>query len=167
MRMTVSAVAIAALFSGCSSASTNSGNSAGGPTGSSLWVGTATDVPGLESGHVSYVGKLIVVWAADGTGGGGNMSGDAEGIRGDGLITFRTGQKSSYTYRIPKKNSGVAVFEGVEYQLAAGRVFLLKVVNGKVTVKQHDKDVSGIDFPAADFPAIGRADPAIREFFGK
>ena len=44
--------------------------------------------------------------------------------------------------------------------------FLLKFVGDKVVVKQADKDLSGIDMPTADFAVVGRADPAIRVFFG-
>lgn len=75
------------------------------------------------------------------------------------------GQEVPYSFRMPDEKTGTAVFDRSEYQLAAGRLFLLKIVTDKVVVKQIDNDLSGIDPTTADFPAVGRADPVNKAFF--
>jgi hypothetical protein len=128
---------------------------------------TGEGVPGLDGGgHCHYVGKLLLVWAADASGGGGGSStSGTHGIKGESRVTFRGGRTATVTFHTPDERSGTAAAEGVEYQLANGRVFLLKLAGDNVVVKQLDKDLSGIDLSTADYPAIGKADPAIRAFF--
>ena len=160
---------VAATCSGCRPGAPDTAIAAGGPTGSKLWTGTGggAGVPGLDGGgHCHYVGKLLLVWAADATGGGGSTTGGPHGIRGESRVTFRGGRTVTVTFHIPDERSGTAQVEGAEYQLANGRVVLLKLVADKVVVKQVTMDLTGIDLAAADFAAVGRADPAIRAFFG-
>jgi hypothetical protein len=159
---------VAAACTGCRPGAPDTAITTGGPTGSKLWTGTGDGpgVPGLDGGgHCHCVGKLLLVWAADATGGGGGSTGGPHGISGESRVTFRGGRTATVTFHLPDERSGTAQFEGTEYQLANGRVFLLKLVGDKVVVKQVDKDLSGIDLPTADFAAAGRADPVIRTFF--
>ena len=58
-------------------------------------------------------------------------------------------------------------FEGQTYQLADGRLFLVKLDGEKVVVKQVAKDLAGIDPSKADLAAVGKADPEIKGFFEK
>ncbi len=52
-----------------------------------------------------------------------------------------------------------------EYDLARGRVYPMRHDGEKAVVKQVGMGLSGLDAPAADFAAVGRADPAIKAFF--
>lgn len=140
----------------------------GGPSGSRSWSGAKAGVPGLDSGHCHYVGKLLLVWAPEASGGGGGSTqGGQDGITGHGQVIFRNGKEAKFTFRMPDTKTGTADFEGKTYQLAEGRVFLLKPDRDRVVVKQVTKDLSGIDPSKADLAEIGRADPEIKGFFEK
>jgi hypothetical protein len=165
----ISALFAAVFCCGCRPTPPDVIISTGGPTGSHLWTKSAEgpDVPGLDSGRVYYVGKLLLMWTAAASGGSeGTTSSGRDGARGDGQVTFRGGKQVPYTFRMPDEKTGTVVIDGTEYQLTGGRVFLVKRVGDTVVVKQLDKDLTGIDLAKTDFQALGRADPAITGFFG-
>jgi hypothetical protein len=163
----LAACLLAAIGIGCRREAPANSIATGGSTGSKLWTGTSEGVPGLDGGGNCYfVGKLLLLWAADATSGGGApTTGGSDGISGASRFNFRGGRTSTVTFHISDERSGTVQCEGTEYQLANGRVFLLKLVGDKVVVKQVTKDLSDIDPLSADLAAIGRADPAIKAFF--
>lgn len=137
------------------------------PIGVRVWTAPAgePDVPGLDSGHCYYVGKLLLVWTSAGPGGGGNTVSDRGGVGGVGRATFRNNKVVDFSFRLPDEAAGTAVVDQSEYDLARGRVLLVRHDGEKAVVKQVGMDLSGFNALAADFAAVGRADPAIKAFF--
>lgn len=136
-----------------------------GTSGSRLWSGPAGGVPGLDSGHIRYMGNLLVIWAADASESGGGSTSGKDGVHGDGFLTLKNGRKVNYSFRLPDAKSGTLTLDGTEYDLANGRVFLVKPAGDKLEVKQIEKDFSTTEFNGADLAAIGRGESAIRTFF--
>lgn len=134
------------------------------PSGSTRWK--KPGVPGLDSGYCNYVGKLFLLWATDGRGGGVGTAYTREaGTQSDGHVNFDNGRTIAFSCRFPDEQTGKVTIDGTEYDTAQGRVFLLKFEGDKLAVKQVKKDLSSIKLTQADFGEIGRADPAIKAFF--
>jgi hypothetical protein len=156
----VPAFLLTAILCGCDSP----GESMINPSGSTRW--RKPGVPGLDSGYCNYVGKLFLLWATDGRGGGGGTAYTREaGTQSDGHVNFDNGRTIAFSCRFPDERTGKVTIDGTEFDVARGRVFLMKFEGDKFAVKQVDKDLSTIKLDAADFGAIGRADPTIRSFF--
>lgn len=125
-----------------------------------------TGVPGLDGGTVYFVGTRFVVWAADGRGGGGGGTSDSRtGSSGDGRVMLTGDRTVPFTYSLPAGQPGTATVNGTAYNLADGRVFLVKPDGDKLVVKQVAVDLPGVNLGEADLAALGRATPAIRAFF--
>jgi hypothetical protein len=164
----VSVALAVGLCCGCQSRQDKPGIDAGGPSGRCGWIASpqTPGVPGLDSGDCYYVGKLLLVWAAGhGGGGGGTSTSGVDGIKGTGSVTLSNGRSVDYSFQIPDNRSGTIQFGDAVYDLTGGRVFLVRLKNDSIVVKQVDLDLTAIDLPTADFAAVGRADPVVRAFF--
>jgi hypothetical protein len=152
----------------CGCQSDPPGAAADGPSGSRVWTRSGPDpgVAGLDSGHCFYVGKALLVWTADGKGGGGGRTTRVNGgVEGTGSVTLPNGRSANFSFQIPDERAGTVQFSDARYDLNRGRVFLVRLLHDSVVVKQVDLDLTPIDPTTADFAAVGRADPVVRAFF--
>lgn len=155
------AALVAAVCCGCGPDRPPLGTS----SGSHDWTREPAGVPGLDTGHCYYSGKLFVLWSTEGRDrSAGSTRTDAGGISGEGHVVLTNGRKVAFSFRLPDERSGTAVVDGTQYDLTNGRLFLVRPAGDACAVKQLDKDLSAFD-PSADLAALGRADPAIRTFF--
>ena len=160
------ALLAAVVCSGCSPGPTTT--TAGEPSGSKSWSMPAdgSGVPGLDGGSIYYIGTRFVVWAADGRGGGGgSTTSGRDGTAGDGHVLLSGGHRVAFRFSLPAGGSGTATVNGADYDLAKGRLFLVKPAGEKLEVRQLDADLSGIHPGKADLGAVGRANPEIKAFF--
>lgn len=155
------------MMSGCSQPAATV--TTGGETnGVKTWSMPASGggVAGLDGGSVFYIGDRFAVWAAEGRGGGGGSTTSGRtGTFGDGYVLLSGNRKAGFTYSLPTGQAGTAKVDGVEYDLAKGRLLLIKPEGDKLVVRQVDVDLSVQKLGTADLASFGRSIPLIRSFF--
>jgi hypothetical protein len=137
-------------------------------TGSVTWSMPAdgSGVPGLDGGSCYFIGSRFVVWAADGRGGGGGSStSGSAGTKGDGYVLLNGGRKVAFNFTLPAGGAGKATVDGTDFDLAKGRLFLVKPAGDKLEVRQVDAELPGWNAGSPDMAAVGRATPEIKTFF--
>lgn len=76
----------------------------------------------------------------------------------------RDGTQVTWEWSTRDGRAGAVTVNGVRYDPAAGRVFLVSTRNGRVEVRQLPLDPSGVPAEAAGLAAFADADPNIARF---
>jgi len=76
----------------------------------------------------------------------------------------RDGTQVTWEWSTRDGRAGIVAINGVEYDPAAGRVFLVSMRNGRVEVRQLSLDPSGVSVEAVGLAALADADPDIARF---
>jgi hypothetical protein len=74
------------------------------------------------------------------------------------------GPQVSWEWVTRNGQSGTITINGVKYDAAAGRVFLISTRGGQVHVRQILRDLSAIQAERASFLALAAGDPEIARF---
>jgi len=143
--------------------------SIGGPSGTSTWAHALPgdrSTPGIDEGSAYWAGRLLVIWSDSPNGTTAGSTGGPNGFTADGWLTTRDRRRVPFKATSPDGKTGKLVIDGVEYDLAAGRLFLVATSGGKVQVKQLATDWSGLNLESPDFRAFAKGDREIQTFFG-
>jgi hypothetical protein len=86
--------------------------------------------------------------------------------RGEG--TVEAGDGSGYSFTVETEGGQTAVFEinGQRYDLAQGRLFIIRVTGDGRQVQQLDRDLSGVEPTSEGIIAFGRSDPDVSAMAG-
>jgi len=142
--------------------------SVGGPTGTATWShfpDGGPPAPGIDEGSAYFAGQLFVIWSDSPHGTSAGSTGGPDGFTADGAITTRERRRVSFRATSSDGQSGKVVIDGIDYDLAAGKLFLVATGGGTVKVKQMAKDLSGLHLEKPDFRAFAIGEPDIVAFF--
>jgi hypothetical protein len=146
----------------------NAGVVVRGPSGTATWnylPSGGEPVPGIDEGSAYFAGELFVVWSDSPHGTSAGSTDGPNGFSADGAITARDRRRIPFRASSRDGQSGKVVIDGVEYDLAAGRLFLVATGADKVQVKQMANDLSGLRLEMPNFREFAKGEPEIMAFF--
>jgi hypothetical protein len=160
------------LVMGCGRSPSSANLNLGGPSGVVTWtaVGKDNPLPGIDEGTIYHLGTTFVFWSDAPGGGGGSSSSNAQGIRCQGSVVGRDGQRVEFHCETKDAKTGQVTINGITHDLANGNLFLVSTAAGGPPVKQLKRNLGGLMLDRADrdaLAAFARNDPDIAGFFAK
>lgn len=140
-----------------------------GPGGVLTWDetgGSASSLPGIDQATVYYESSVLVVWSDFDKGGGGRSGENSHGAEGHGRLESRDHGAVEFHYEIKGSQAGMLTVNETDYNLAAGRLFLVSAADEQVAVKQLQRDLRDLRFDRKSLQAFARGDSEIAAFFG-
>jgi hypothetical protein len=129
--------------------------------GGTFSVGDETAVEYVLSEH----GIALAMWCADTHGPSGSSS--ESGLfsaTASGYFSSADGKLVTWAWHDPREKGGDFEIDGVPYDLAKGRLFLLTTKEGQVRVTQVDVDLSQVQSNATGFRALANKEQRIAKF---
>jgi hypothetical protein len=145
------------LLLGCSSKSPSPASQRPGSTGK-LAVGETSVWYGFSGNAVA-----VVVWSDTPGAAGGSTDTSSGATGGSGYITSHD-QRLKINWENADGGTGKVTLGDTTYDLAKGAVFLVSMQDGKLSVVQHQHDLTQIKPTVEGFEILAKADPDIAAF---
>ncbi|HLU49577.1 MAG TPA: hypothetical protein VK116_15875 [Planctomycetota bacterium] len=159
---------VAAVMLGSSSCGpSNAPIDLGGPSGSRSWSENLDGSPrrGIDEGALFYLGSTFMIWTDASRGIASRTAQDSSGVRCSG-VTYGEGDRNlTFECTIDPDGRGRVVIDDRNFDLAAGRLFLVKTRSDRFESRQIDRDLKSMSFGAVVPKELAEKDEEIRTFF--
>lgn len=136
------------------------------PNGGILWMATHPEaLPGIDQGTLEIAGGEYAVWYDEAVGSSISNSSNQQGSQSEGYVLKPDRSRITFRSRVAADGSGQVSLDGVEYNLASGRLFLVTTHGGKTRVKQLRRDLSPLTIDREVLAKFAAEDEEMRLFF--
>jgi len=118
-----------------------------------------------DCGSLYFLGRRFIVWTDKGNI-GGSLQENSGGVNGSGRVVALDGREVEFEFDIPPKRPGIATFDGQQFELSDGAIFLVTFDESRARIEQIKRDLTDIKLDREGFSTLRRNDEAIMGFFG-